>query len=323
MLLSFFFHSLRHCDSLFTARTGSVQEQRQARDWEANRERIRERQRAYYQANKARLREYKKRYRESNREQIREYGRRYRQTHLEQLCECERPNYYTCRRRQLGSCLLEGLATDSRQSHVIDTAGGGWLVRKYGLRPPTPPYLREGLARVDHLAPPASPSLSSDLSDAADRLDGLLLRASPAGSWYMTWDMVAELNNLVPPHPEPARRSTRLAQRPRLPPAAPEEDEEPVVDVAQIVLRRMWANRARSQAQAEVDHEQRQAALECEQRIQNAIREVVVRPGPHLDLACAATQFEREDRVGSCVAAEFFADTSCFEEMSFGELLEF
>ena len=35
-----------------------------------------------------------------------------------------------------------------RENHIIDTTGGGWLVRKYGLRPPTPPYLREGLARV-------------------------------------------------------------------------------------------------------------------------------------------------------------------------------
>ena len=298
---------------------GSVQQQRQARDREANRER----KRAYYQANKARLREYKRQYRESNREQIREYGRRYRQTHLEQLCECDRQNYYTRRRRQLGSCLLEGLGTDAHLSHVIDTAGGGWLVRKYGLQPPTPPYLREGLARVDRLAPPASPSLSSDLSNTADWLDELLLRASPAGSSSIASNVVAELNDLVPPRPEPARRSTRLAKRPRRPPAAPEEDEEPVVDAAQIVLRHLRANRARSQARAEVDHEQRQAALEREQRIQNATQEVVVRPGPDLHLARAAAQFEREDRVGSCVAAEFFADTPCFEEMSFGELLEF
>ena len=85
----------------------------------------------------------------------------------------------------------------------------------------------------------------------------------------------------------------------------------------------MQANRASSQARTEVDHEQRQAALECEQRIKNALREVVVRPGPDLDLARAAAQFEREDHVGSCVAAEFFADTSCFEDMSFGELLKF
>ena len=62
---------------------------------------------------------------------------------------------------------------------------------------------------------------------------------------------------------------------------------------------------------------------ERRQHIQNAIREVVVRPGPDLDLPRAAAQFEREDRVGSCVAAEFFADTSCFKDMSVGELLEF
>ena len=334
--------------SLFTAGTGSVQEQR-----EANRERIREQQRAHYRANRTRLCEYQRQYYASHREQIRERRRLHRQTHLERIRQSSRRYYYTrrrkcleirrryranhreqirdyrqryrdtSRRRELGSCLLEGLATDARPSHVIDTAGGGWLVRKYGLRPPTPPYLREGLARVDRLAPPASPSLSSDLSDAADRLDELLLRASPTLSSSIASDVVAELNDLVPPRPEPARRSTRLAQRPQRPPAAPEEDEEPVVDAAQIVLRRVRANRARSQARAEVDHEQRQAALEREQRIQNAIREVVVRPGPDLDLARAAAQFEREDRVGSCVAAEFFADTSCFEEMSFGELLEF
>ena len=210
-----------------------------------------------------------------------------------------------------------------RENHVIDTTGGGWLVRKYGLRPPTPPYLREGLARVDNLVPPASPCLSSDLSDAADRLDELLLRASPAGSSAIASDVVAELNDRVPPRPEPARRSTRLAQRPRLPPAAPEEDEEPVVNAAQIILRRVRANRARSQVRTEADCEQRQAAWKREQPIQNALREVVVRPGPDLDLARAAAQFEREDRVGSCKAAEFFADTSCFEDMSFGELLEF
>ena len=92
--------------------------------------------------------------------------------------------------------MLEGLGTNARPSHVIDTAGGGWLVRKYALRPPTPPYLREGLARVDRLAPPASPSLLSDLSDATDRLDELLLRASPAGSSSIASDVVAELNDL-------------------------------------------------------------------------------------------------------------------------------
>ena len=62
---------------------------------------------------------------------------------------------------------------------------------------------------------------------------------------------------------------------------------------------------------------------ERENRVQNAIREVVVRPGPDLDLDRATAQFEREDCVGSCAAAEFFADTSCFEDISFWELLEF
>ena len=168
--------------------------------------------------------------------------------HREQICQYRQRYRDTRRRRELRLCLLEGLATDARPLHVIDTAGGGWLVCKYGLRPTTPPYLREGLARVNRLAPPASPSLSSDLSDATDRLDELLLRTSPAGSSSIASDVVAELNDLVPPRPEPARRSTRLAQRPRRPPAAPEEDEEPVVDAAQIVLRRVRANRARSQA---------------------------------------------------------------------------
>ena len=75
----------------------------------------------------------------------------------------------------------------------------------------------------------------------------------------------------------------------------------------------MRANRACSHARAEADREQ---------RIPNAIQEVVVRPGPDLDLARTAAQFKREDRVGSCAAAEFFADTSCFEDMSFRELLQ-
>ena len=33
---------------------------------------------------------------------------------------------------------------------------------------------------------------------------------------------------------------------------------------------------------------------------------MVVCPGKDLDLARAAVQFEREDRAGSCAAAEFF-----------------
>ena len=90
-----------------------------------------------------------------------------------------------------------------------------------------------------------------------------------------------------------------------------------------MVLRRVRPNRAHSQVQADADREQRQVAWEREQRIQNAIREVMLLPGPHLDLARVAAQFEREDRVGSCAAPEFFADTSCFEDMPFGELLEF
>ena len=77
-----------------------------------------------------------------------------------------------------------------RENHIIDTTGAGWLVRKYGLRPPTPPYLRESLARVDRLVPPVSPCLLSDLSDAADRLDELLLRASPPGSSSIASDGV-------------------------------------------------------------------------------------------------------------------------------------
>ena len=117
----------------------------------------------------------------------------------------------------------------------IDTTCGSWLVRKYWLRPPTPPYLREGLVRLARLVPPTTPCLSSDLYDAADRLDELLLRASPTGSSSIASDVVAELNDLVPPRPEPAQRSTHLAQQPPPPPAVPEEEEEPVVDAAQIV----------------------------------------------------------------------------------------
>ena len=111
-----------------------------------------------------------------------------------QIREYNRRNYYTRRRRELGSCLLEDLATDARPSHIIDATGGGWLVRKYGLRPPTPPYLREGLARVDRLAPPATPCLSSGLSDAADRLDELLLRAFPA-SLFIAFDVTLNLHD--------------------------------------------------------------------------------------------------------------------------------
>ena len=77
-----------------------------------------------------------------------------------------------------------------------------------------PPYLREGLARVDRPVPPALLCSSSDPSNAADRLDELLLRASPARSSFIASDVVAELNELVPPRPEPARRSICLAQRP-------------------------------------------------------------------------------------------------------------
>ena len=252
--------------SVFTAGTGSAQEQRQAKDREANRERIPEGQRAYYRANKTRILECRRLHCQTHRERIRESSRRYYYTrrrkcleiqrrykvnHREQIREYSQRYRDTRRRRELGSCLLEGLATDARPLHVIDTAGGGWLVRKYGIRPPTPPYLIEGLAPEDNLVPPASPSLSSDLSYAADRLDELLLRASLAGLSSNASDVVAELNDLVPPRPGPERRSTRLAQRLRLPPAAPEEDEEPVVDAAQIVLVSVRANRACSQARVE------------------------------------------------------------------------
>ena len=138
---------------------------------------------------------------------------------------------------------------------------------------------------MDSLVPPASQSLALDLSDTANLLDELLLCASPAGSSSIASEVAAELNDLVPPGPESARRSTGLTQRSGPPPAPPEEDEEPVVDAAQIVLRHVRANRAHSRAQAEADLEQHQAALEREQRIQNAIRDVVVRPGPDLDEA--------------------------------------
>ena len=47
-------------------------------------------------------------------------------------------------------------------------------------------------------------------------------------------------------------------------------------------------------------------SVKREQSIQNIIWEVVVCPGPDLDLACAAAQFGREDRVGSCAAVSSF-----------------
>ena len=89
------------------------------------------------------------------------------------------------------------------ENHIIDTTGGGWLVRKYRLQPPTPPYLRERLVRVNRLVPPVSPCLSSDLSNAANRLDELLLHASPARLSSIASKVVAELNDLVPPRPKP------------------------------------------------------------------------------------------------------------------------
>ena len=64
-----------------------------------------------------------------------------------------------------------------RENHIIDTTGGGWLVRKYGLRPPTPPYLREGLARVNRLVPSASPCISGGIT-YPKRLMKSLLRMS-------------------------------------------------------------------------------------------------------------------------------------------------
>ena len=79
--------------SLFTAGTGSVQEQRKAKDSEANRERILEQQRAHYRANKTRLLEYKRQYYASHREQIRERRRLHRQTHLERIRESSRRYY--------------------------------------------------------------------------------------------------------------------------------------------------------------------------------------------------------------------------------------
>ena len=85
----------------------------------------------------------------------------------------------------------------------------------------------------------------------------------------------------------------------------------------------MRANHAHYQGSAAVDREQRQATWAREQRIQNAFRKVMVRPCPDSELARTAEQFEREDHVGSCAAAEFFADTSRFKDMSLGELLEF
>ena len=79
--------------SLFTVGTGSVQEQRKAKDPKANRERIREQERAHYCANKTRLLEYKRQYYASHREQIRERRRLHHQTHLERIRESSRRYY--------------------------------------------------------------------------------------------------------------------------------------------------------------------------------------------------------------------------------------
>ena len=77
--------------------------------------------------------ERQRRYQASHREQIRERRRHHRQTHRERIREYSRRYYYTRRRRELGSCLLEGLATDACPSHIIDTTSGGWHLSKYGL----------------------------------------------------------------------------------------------------------------------------------------------------------------------------------------------
>ena len=61
--------------SLFTAGTGSAQEQRQAKDREANRERIPEGQRAYYRANIRRILECRRLHRQTHRERIRKSSR--------------------------------------------------------------------------------------------------------------------------------------------------------------------------------------------------------------------------------------------------------
>ena len=69
----------------------------------------------------------------------------------------------------------------------------------------------------------------------------------------------------------------------------------------------MWANRARSHDEWDTDREQPQAAWEREQRIENILREVVVRIGPDLELARTATQFKWEDLLRSFTAAKYFA----------------
>ena len=129
------------------------------------------------------------------------YMQQYRENHCERILERGRRYYYT-RRCELGSCLLEGMTTDARPSRTIDVTGGGWLLCKYRLQPL---YLRENFACLNRLAPPSSPSCASlsDLSKTADRLDELLLRASPAGSSSIASEVVAELDGLLPPPPEP------------------------------------------------------------------------------------------------------------------------
>ena len=75
------------------------------------------------------------------------------------MCHCD---LWLAVRRRRCSCLLHGLALRAHPNHVMDVSSGGWLVRNYGLQPPTPLYLVEGCAHLICLVPPPSPS-SSDL----------------------------------------------------------------------------------------------------------------------------------------------------------------
>ena len=137
--------------------------------------------------------------------------------------------------RKIGNA--QSRATFFRHSAVLlrklPNTASGWLVRKYGLRPPTPPYLREGLACWNRFVPPASPSSCSDLSDheTAAHLDDLLLCASPT-------PLLTLASDVVPPPPEPVRRSGRLAPRRTLP------VDKMVADSAASVLR--WTRTSRA-----------------------------------------------------------------------------
>ena len=89
----------------------------------------------------------------------------------------------------------------------------------------------------------------------------------------------------LPNAPEPVRPSERLAPRRTIP------VDETVADAAASVLRRTQRNGVWTVTVQEED---------LEARIQNILNDVLERPSPDVALARAASQYQREDLMGSC-----------------------